>query len=40
ISSGYSIEVTRRIGNADSKDWRLDNEYFVICLKRGYRFRL
>ena len=36
ISSGYSIEVTRRIGNADSKDWRLDNEYFVICLKRGY----
>jgi hypothetical protein len=36
ISSGYSIEVTRRIGNADSKDWRLDNDYFVICLKRGY----
>ncbi len=36
ISSGYSIEVTRRKGNTDTKDWRLDNDYFVICLKRLY----
>jgi len=35
IASGYAIEITKRKGNKDSKDWRFDNETFIICLKRG-----
>jgi len=35
IASGYAIEITRRQGNDTSKDWRYDNDTFVICLKRG-----
>jgi hypothetical protein len=36
IASGYSWEVTRRkIG--DSKDWRYDNDIFVVCLINAYR---
>ncbi|PVD50803.1 hypothetical protein DC498_17680 [Terrimonas sp.] len=35
IASGYAIEITRRKGNKDSKDWRFDNDTFIICLKRG-----
>ncbi|HMP16364.1 MAG TPA: hypothetical protein PKD72_05035, partial [Gemmatales bacterium] len=35
IASGYAIEITRRIGNTESKDWRYDNDNFVICLKRS-----
>lgn len=31
IGSGYAIEVTRRRG-VDSKDWRYDNDVFIICL--------
>lgn len=34
ISSGYAIEIGRRKGNTDSKDWRYDNENFIICLKK------
>lgn len=34
ISSGYAIEVTRRKYN-NSKDWRYDQEKFIICLKEG-----
>jgi hypothetical protein len=35
ISSGYASEITRRIGNNNSKDWRYDKETFVYCLERG-----
>lgn len=31
IASGYAHEVTRRRQN-DSKDWRYDNDTFVLCL--------
>ncbi len=34
IASGYAIEVTRRKG-LESKDWRYDNNIFIICLVRG-----
>lgn len=34
IASGYALEVTRRKGNADTKDWRYDNDVFIICLSR------
>lgn len=34
IASGYAIEITRRKGNTDTKDWRYDNDTFFICLKR------
>jgi hypothetical protein len=30
IASGYAFEVTRRKQN-DTKDWRFDNEVFVLC---------
>lgn len=35
IASGYAIEITRRKGNTDSKDWRYDKDTFIICVKRG-----
>lgn len=31
IASGYAWEVTRRRQN-DSKDWRFDNDTFILCL--------
>jgi hypothetical protein len=34
ITSGYAIEVTRRKFN-NSKDWRYDQDKFLICLKEG-----
>lgn len=34
IASGYAIEITRRQGQT-SKDWRYDNDQFIICLKRS-----
>jgi hypothetical protein len=34
IGSGYAIEITRRKKSDDSKDWRYDNENFIICLER------
>jgi hypothetical protein len=36
VASGYAIEITRRKGNTDSKDWRYDNDTFVLCLDRYY----
>lgn len=36
VASGYAIEITRRKGNIDSKDWRFDNDTFIICLRRYY----
>lgn len=35
IASGYAIEITRRQYES-SKDWRYDEEKFIICLKQGY----
>lgn len=37
IASGYSIEITRNkeyVTDA-TKDWRLDNDIFIICVKRN-----
>ncbi len=34
IASGYAIEITRRQGNDTSKDWRYDNDTFVVCMQR------
>lgn len=34
IASGYALEVTRRKGNDNTKDWRYDNDVFIICMKR------
>lgn len=34
IASGYAIEITRRKGNTTSKDWRYDEDTFIVCLKR------
>ena len=33
IGSGYALEITKR-KSTDSKDWRFDNETFIICCKR------
>lgn len=35
IASGYAIETTRRKGNSDSKDWRFDNDTFILAVERG-----
>lgn len=34
IAAGYTIEVTRRQGNTNSKDWKYDNDTFIICCTR------
>lgn len=34
IASGYALEITRR-QQTGSKDWRFDNDTFIICMKRG-----
>ena len=34
IASGYALEVTRRKGHLTTSDWRLDNDKFIICMKR------
>jgi len=34
IASGYAIELTRREGNLNTKDWRFDADTFLICTKR------
>jgi hypothetical protein len=36
VASGYAIEITRRKGNTNNKDWRFDNDTFIICLNRYY----
>lgn len=35
IASGYAIEITRRKGNDNTKDWRFDNDTFILCVERG-----
>jgi hypothetical protein len=35
VASGYALEITRRKGNEDSKDWRYDKDTFIICCKRN-----
>jgi hypothetical protein len=37
IASGYAWEITRRKNDADSKDWRFDNDNFIACVKRDTR---
>ncbi len=34
IASGYALEVTRRKGKNNSKDWKYDKDTFIICCKR------
>jgi hypothetical protein len=34
IAGGYTWEITRRVGNDTTSDWRYDKETFVVCLKR------
>lgn len=37
VASGYAWEITRRKGNLDSKDWRYDNDTFiVVCRRAGF----
>ena len=40
IASGYALEITRRMGNTDSKDWRYDQETFIICCQRKVEFNV
>lgn len=40
IGSGYAWEITRRIGNNNSKDWRYDKETFVVCLTRDRKYHV
>ncbi len=35
IASGYALEITRRKGDNNSKDWRYDKDAFIICVKRN-----
>ncbi|MDF2381327.1 hypothetical protein JMG10_07615 [Nostoc ellipsosporum NOK] len=35
IASGYALEITRRKGDNNSKDWRYDKDTFIICCKRN-----
>ena len=34
IGSGYAIELTRQQGDTNSKDWRYDNDTFLLCMRR------
>ena len=36
IASGYAIEITRQQFSTTSKDWRYDNDDFIICVTREY----
>lgn len=35
IASGYAIEVTRRVASQSTKDWRFDNDTFIISVVRN-----
>ncbi|MFN8299495.1 MAG: hypothetical protein U0T75_10335 [Chitinophagales bacterium] len=35
IASDYAIEITRRQYGNTTKDWRYDNDTFIICLRNG-----
>lgn len=34
VASGYAFEITRRKGNEDSKDWRYDQDIFIVTCKK------
>ena len=34
VASGYAIELTRQQGDTNSKDWRYDNDTFLLCMRR------
>lgn len=36
VASGYAIEVTRREIGGTTRDWRYDNDTFIICLTDKY----
>lgn len=41
VASGYALEITRRIkSDIDTKDWKYDNESFIICLTRVQTFHV
>jgi hypothetical protein len=40
IASGYALEITRRKGDNNSKDWRYDKESFIICATRVPHFKV
>jgi hypothetical protein len=35
VASGYAIELTRQQGDTNSKDWRYDNDTFLLCMRRS-----
>jgi hypothetical protein len=40
VYSGYALEITRRKGNNNSKDWRYDKDVFGICLTRNRKYHV
>ena len=40
IASGYALEITRRKGNEDSKDWRYDADTFIICVTKEIKIQV
>lgn len=40
VASGYALEITRRIGNENSKDWRYDKDTFIVCLTRDRKYHV
>jgi len=34
IASPFATEITRRVGNETSEDWRYDKDIFILCFKR------
>lgn len=34
IASSFAIEITRRLGNETSEDWRYDDDIFIVCFKK------
>jgi hypothetical protein len=35
IASDFALEVTRRLYGVSKKDWKYDNDIFILCVKRG-----
>lgn len=40
VGSGYALEITRRLGNSSSSDWRYDKDVFINCLTRTRKFHV
>lgn len=40
VASGYALEITRRKGNNDSKDWRYDKNVFIVCVTREIKLHV